>query len=131
MPGPFATAFKNALLDHGFGGPDYTRLATVYVGLFEAGTEVSGGSYARVAVTNNATNFPAASGGVKTTGADITFPTPSAGWGTPDATRFYDASSGGNLLATGTLTAPLNTIVAGNSVVLPAGSITLTLTDPS
>lgn len=128
MAGPFSTALKNAMLDGAFGSG---TPATIYVGLVETGTEVTGGSYARVAVTNNATNFPAASGGVKTTGADIEFATPSAGWGTPDAARFYDALSGGNLLATGTLTTPLNTIVAGNGVKFVAGSITLTLTDPS
>lgn len=50
----------------------------MYVGLCtdvaEDGTitgEPSGSSYARVAVTNNATNFPAASGGSKANGATI------------------------------------------------------------
>jgi hypothetical protein len=49
-------------------------------------TEPSSGSYARVAVTNNTTNFPAAttvSGETrKTNGAKITWPNPTANWGT-------------------------------------------------
>lgn len=131
MPGPFSTYFKNALLDHGLGGPDYARAATVYAALFEAGVEVSGGSYARDAIPNDATNFPGASGGAKSNGVAVTFAMPSAGWGTPDEVRIYDAPSGGNLLGTAPLTPPLNTIIAGNIVVIPIGGLTFTMTDPS
>jgi hypothetical protein len=48
-----------------------TRPTAWYVGLFTAapsdtggGTEVSGNGYARVAITNNATNFPARQYGI-------------------------------------------------------------------
>lgn len=59
---------------------------TVYVALFDAVTgletnsptgEISGGAYARQAVT-----FSAPSGGATSNSADITFPTATAGWGT-------------------------------------------------
>ena len=66
----FTDTLENKILDHVLGGGDYTREATVYITLVTAngtdsaaGTEVSGNAYARVAVTNNATNFRAASGG--------------------------------------------------------------------
>jgi hypothetical protein len=102
---------ENKLLDHVFGGPDYVRPGTLYVALFTAapndgggGTEVSGGSYARVAVTNNATNFPAAASGAKSNGTAITFPTATAGWGTVTHWAIFDASSGGNLVAWAALT---------------------------
>ncbi len=131
MAGPFSTYFKNALLDHVLGGPDYARVATVYAALFESGTEVSGGSYVRDPITNDATNFPAASSGAKSNGTAITFATPSAGWGTPDQVRIYDAVSGGNLLGTAILPAPLNTIVESNIVKIEAGALTFTLTDPA
>jgi hypothetical protein len=61
----------------------YTSPATVYVSLYttdptdaDSGTEVSGGSYARTAVT-----FGAPSNGVSTNSADVTFPTATASHG--------------------------------------------------
>lgn len=62
-------------------------------------TEPSGGSYARVAIANNSTNFPGAStvSGVtsKSNGAKFTFPNPTANWGQIVAWGFFTASSGG------------------------------------
>ena len=111
MAGSFSDFLELELLDHVFGNAAYTAPATLYVSLFTAapsdtggGTEVSGGSYARVAVTNNATNFPAASGGAKSNGTVITFPAPTANWGTVVAFGIHDAASAGNLLAWATLT---------------------------
>lgn len=64
------------ILDHELGGPDYTRPATVYIALLtvrpnmiDTGstiTEANYTGYARKAVTNNATNFPAAAELVQT-----------------------------------------------------------------
>jgi hypothetical protein len=78
---------ENAILDHVLGGPDYTRPGTLYIALYTVaptdaggGTEVAGGSYARVAVTNNSTNFPAAAGGAKTNGTLIEFAEATANW---------------------------------------------------
>ncbi len=99
---------ENALLDHVLGGGDYTRPATVYVGLWTAALddtsdgstagEVSGGSYARVAVTNNATNWPAAASGAKSNGTAITFPQATADWGTVTYFAILDAATAGNVL---------------------------------
>ena len=122
---------ENAILDHMLGGPDYTRPATVYLALYTAaptdaggGTEASGTGYARLAVTNNATNFPAASGGAKANGADFDFATPGAGgWGTVVAVGVFDASSGGNLLRHAAL-AVNKTINEGDPVSFPIGSLT-------
>lgn len=62
-------------------------------------TEPIGSSYARVAITNNATNFPAAAtvGGVttKTNGTKFTFPNPTGTWGLIAYFGFFTASSGG------------------------------------
>jgi len=82
-------------------------LPTTYLALFTAVgtdggtgfTEVSGGSYARVALSGD---WSAASGSAPSTivnGSAITFPTATASWGTLIAWGIYDASSGGNLLA--------------------------------
>lgn len=111
MAGSKSDYLENKLLDHVLGGSDYTRPGTVYIALFTTapsdtggGTEVSGGAYARASVTNNATNWPAASGGAKSNGQAISFPTSTAAWGTVVAFGIYDAVSGGNLLYWGELT---------------------------
>jgi hypothetical protein len=116
------------------GGGDYARPATVYVALFTAaptdsggGTEVTGGSYARAAVTNNATNWPAASGGAKSNGTTITFATPTGSWGTVVAVGIFDASSGGNLLMWADL-AVNKSVASGDVVEFPAGDLDVTLT---
>jgi len=106
---------ENALLDHVFRGRAYTAPTTVYVALMTAnaddtggGTEVTGGSYARVALVANDTNFNNTQGnttGASTgtdgqieNGAVITFPAPTASWGVVTGWAIYDASSGGNLI---------------------------------
>lgn len=111
---------ENEILDHLLGNAAYAAPATVYVGLYTAaptdaggGTEVSGGSYARAAVTNNATNWPAASGGAKANGTAITFPAPTANWGVIVAFGIFDAASAGNLLYWGLVT-PNKTVNNGD-----------------
>jgi hypothetical protein len=126
---------ENEILDHVLGGSDYTRPATVYVRLYlqssavgEAGggTEVSGTDYAPVAVTNNATNWPAASGGAKSNGTVIDFGTVgSGGWGQVGSFGVWDASTSGNLLYYGSLGTP-KTLDAGDTCTFPIGSLDIT-----
>lgn len=123
---------ENKMLDHRLGRPDYTRPATVYIALFTAaptdaggGTEVTGGSYARAAVTNNATNFPAASGGAKSNGTAIAFPTATGNWGTVVAFGIFDASSGGNLMDWGDIT-PNRAINTGATASFAIGDLDIT-----
>ena len=135
MPGSYSDYLENKLLDHWLGGPDYSRPATVYLALFTVapddagagGTEVSGGSYARLAVTNNATNFPAAAGGSKSNALALTFATASADWGIIVSAALYDAAAAGNFLAH----APLlinRKVRAGDAALFPAGSLIFTNT---
>jgi hypothetical protein len=121
---------ENKVLDLLLGGGTYTVPTTVYVALYTVaptdaggGTEVSGGGYARVAVTNNATNFPAASGGSKSNGTTITFPTATADWGTVVAVGIFDASTAGNLLFWANLTTS-KTIQNGDTAQFASGSLT-------
>src|SRR5271165_1059661 len=103
-------------LDWLLGAFSYSVPSTLYLALFTVaptsaggGTECSGGSYARVAITNNSTNWPAATGsgpGTKANGTTITFPTATAAWGTVVAWALYDAASAGNGLYWGTLNSP-------------------------
>lgn len=121
-------------LDGALGGADFVRPATVYVALYTTaptgsggGVECSGGAYARVPVTNNATNFPAASGSTptKANGTAITFPTATASWGTATHFGIFDAASAGNGLHFGALsTARL--IAIGDTPSFAASALTFT-----
>lgn len=120
---------ENALLDHVLGGPDYVRPSDVYVALFTAaptdaggGTEVSGGSYARLAITNDATNFPAASGGTKSNGTVFAFATPTGDWGTVVSCAVFDDPTAGNLLYHGPLN-PEKTILSGQPARFAVGTM--------
>ncbi len=134
MAGSKSDYLEAKLLDHVLGGPDYARPATVYVALFTSaptdaggGTEVSGGAYARVAVTNNAANFPAAIGpaSTKKNGTAITFPTATANWGTVVAFGLLDAATAGNLLYWGDLTVS-KTVTTGDTPAFAANALTIT-----
>ena len=103
------------LLDAVFGQTALPSIGTVYVALYTviptdvnaSGTEVTGGSYARVAVTNNTTNWPNATGtnpASKSNGTAITFPAPTANWGVVVGFAIYDAASTGNELCWSALT---------------------------
>jgi hypothetical protein len=123
---------ENKVLDLLLGAVSYTVPTTVYIGLYTAaptdaggGTEVSGGSYARVAVTNNTTNFPTATGGSKSNGTSITFPTATADWGTVVAVGIFDASTGGNLLFWANLTTS-KVVQNGDTAQFASGSLTFT-----
>ena len=125
---------ENKLIDHIFQGTPYTGPSTLYVALFtavsdgEAGTvtEVSGGSYARVAVTANSSNWADATGNNGTTSNvnAITFPAATADWGTATHFGIYDAASAGNLLVYAALTASRN-ITNGSTPSFAAGSLTV------
>jgi len=123
---------ENTILDLVYGGVAYTPPAILYVALFSVaptdaggGTELSGGGYARVAVPNDLTNFPAASGGSKSNGTAITFPTATADWATVVAFGIFDAAGGGNLLSWGTIS-PNKTALTNDTMSFAAGDLTFT-----
>lgn len=123
----FTTYLAHAVLSHVFRNSAYTAPATVYVGLFTVaptdaggGTEVTGGSYARVATT-----FSAPSAGSISNSAQVQFPEATAGWGTVGSFGYFDAASGGNLLAWNTLTSV--TIDSGEQPYWSAGELTVAL----
>lgn len=134
MAGSFSDFLENELLDHVFGNAAYTAPATLYISAYTAaptdaggGTEVSGNAYARVAVTNNATNFPAASGGAKSNGVAIVFPTATpATWGSVVAIGIHDALTAGNLLGYDGAITP-KTVAANDTLRIPIGDLDITL----
>ena len=91
-----------------------------------SGTEVStsGTSYARQQIL--AAGWDSATGGSITTNADVTFPTATASWGTVVAAAIVDASTSGNIIWYGTLTAN-KTVDSGDTFKITAGNLTLTL----
>lgn len=120
---------ENKVLDHINGKSSFT-MPTAYVALFTAapsdaggGTEVSGGSYARVA-TSGAT-WTAASAGATSNAAAVTFPTASASWGTVTHYALFDASSSGNMLRWAALTAS-KTIGSGDTASFAIGALQMT-----
>lgn len=105
---------EGQLRAHLFRTASFTKPTTLAVGLFTAapsdaggGTEVTGGSYARVSANPLDANWTAASStdGVTTNANAITFAAPTANWGTVTHFGIYDATSAGNLLVWGALTA--------------------------
>ena len=82
-------------------------------------TEPSTGGYARVAITNNPTNFPPApTGGPKTTGADFQFAAASGvAWN--QVARYWMLFDGATLAFYGTLS-PEKSIDVGDVLRIPA-----------
>ena len=124
-----STYLANKVLDHLLGGTTYTPPSTLYIALFTdaptdagGGTEVSGGSYARAAVTNNTTNWPSASNGQKQNANQIAFAQATAAWGTVVAVGIFDAATDGNLLWWANLAAP-RTVNSGDQVSFAIGSL--------
>jgi hypothetical protein len=132
--GSFADYAENKVLDHIFGNTAFSAPANLYIGLStttitDAGgniTEPVGNNYSRVAVTNNTTNFPNASSGSKSNGTAITFAQASGSWGTIVDVFVADASSSGNVIAYGTLTAS-KSVANLDTISFAIGDLTFTL----
>ena len=117
---------------------------TLYIGLFTsnptdstAGTEVSGGAYARVAVTSSLANWAGTQGagttvassgnsGTTSNNSQITFPSPSgANWGLISGFGIFDATSSGNLLFFGALNASKNVNDGDAAPYFAAGQLSI------
>jgi len=117
---------ENALINATLRNTSYTSPTTVYLALYtsdptdaDTGTEVSGGSYARQAIT-----FGAPSNGVSTNSAAIEFPQAGGSWGTVAFVGIRDASTAGNLLFHTALDAS-KTIATGDVFRVAIGSLSV------
>jgi hypothetical protein len=135
---------ENYLIDHLFRTRTFAKPSAVYVALFTSapsdtggGTEVTGGSYARKDVSPADATWTATQGGSSgnstgtngqtTNVAAITFPLPTADWGTVTHFALMDASTGGNMLIWDQLTAP-RTILSGDPAPeFSAGALSITI----
>lgn len=103
----FTDYTEGKIADELLGAQAFGAPATIHVALHSAypnesgsGAELTGSGYARVAMTNNLTNWPAYSGGQKVNGTPIVFGPASGGsWLEAVAVSLWDASVSGNILA--------------------------------
>jgi hypothetical protein len=145
---PYAQYFENKLLSCYFGATAYAAPATWYIGLSTqavsgatqtnvlSGEPSATGSYARIVVTNNTSNFPASSGfnpATTASGAIFSFPASTAAWST-GATNLIqvfiaDASTlgAGNVMGFGALTTPQAVNAGGITLSFALGALTITL----
>jgi len=110
-----------------------TSPANVYVALYTAapsdsggGTEVSGGSYARVD-TGAFTAMTGITDGQTENTTEIAFTQATASWGEVTSIGLHDHISAGNLLYHGTLTAN-KTVDIDDTFKIAAGDLVITLT---
>lgn len=115
------------VLDHFLGTSATTAPTNVYLSLHTAdptdagtGTEVSGNGYARQAIT-----FAAASSGSAASSSPEEFTASGGAFGTVTHFGIWDASTSGNLLYHGALTAS-KTIADGDTLRFASGNITIT-----
>jgi len=118
---------ENELYDHVLRNASYTSPTNIYMSLHTAdptdagtGTEVSGGSYARTAVT-----MGAPTNGSGTNSSDVQFPQCTSDWGSVTHIAIWDATTAGNML----LHSPLDTskdITTGDVFKVASGSLTVT-----
>lgn len=124
---------EKKLLDHSLGKAAFTMPTTVYLALFTADpgetgsltAEVSGGGYARQAITATM-SAAGTTTGQSANGSAITFGPSNADWGTISHVAIIDAQTGGNVLYYGPL-AVARTLVNGDSFQLAANQLTVTL----
>jgi len=123
----FSDTFETTVLTWVFTTSSATRPTEWHIALYTAspsdpggGTEVSGGAYARQAVTFTV------SGNTASNNAAIEWPVATAAYGTVTDVGVFDASTGGNLIAYAALTTS-KAIDTGDVFRLPAGDLDVTL----
>lgn len=119
---------ENALINAVLRNTSYTSPTTTYLALYtsdptdaDTGTEITGGSYVRQAIT-----FGAPSNGTSTNSAAVEFPQATADWGIISHVGIRDAVTSGNLLFHTALDAS-KTINNGDVFKITAGNLSVQL----
>ncbi len=145
LAGGMSHYLANKLIDLIFRGQAYTWPASLYAALYTSattgaggGTEVSGGGYARPALTSSlaalsgtqaagSTVASSGTGGRISNNAEITFAAaPSADWGDVTHGALRDAATLGNLMWHGALNAPKSIVAGAAAPKFSADTIGLT-----
>ena len=121
---------ENLLLNWLMTADSVTRPTAWYVALYTAapsdsggGTELSGNGYSRQTI---AVDTATGTGGTTSNNANITFTASGGDWGDVTHIGIHDASTGGNLLWHGAMSASKN-IADGDTLQFNTGNIDLTL----
>jgi hypothetical protein len=123
-----ATGISSYLADElldSVGNNSSFAVGAVYIKLHIGDPGANGTSNPATETTRKAASFGASSAGTLTSDADITWTNIS---GSEDATYFtaWDSATTGNFLFSGTING--NAYTAGDSYVIPSGSLTVSLT---
>jgi hypothetical protein len=123
-----ATGISSYLADElldAVGNASSFSVGTVYIKLHIGDPGANGTSNPATETTRQSASFGAASTGTLTSDADITWTNIA---GSEDATFFsaWDNASAGNFLFSGSITG--NAYTAGDTYVIPSGSLTVSLT---
>lgn len=113
----------------------FSKPANLWVSLHTAdptdagtGAEVSGGSYGRVQLDPDDANWsaPDSTGGVTKNLVALTFPAPTADWGTVTHFAIWSAATGGNMYESGALDAPVTINNGDGAPVFDIGTLVIT-----
>lgn len=120
-----SAATANALLDALVNATNYTAPSAVWIKLHTGDPGAAGTSNAATNTTRQQLSMGTSSGGAVTNDAAVTWTNVS---GSEDYTHYsaWTASSGGDLLFTGSVTA--NAVTSGDTFTFPIGDFDLTLT---
>jgi hypothetical protein len=129
--GSFSNYWENEILDHLFDKGTYAP-PTIYVALSTADPgedgsgldEPEGGGYARAATQPS--DWNSATSGLIDNAQAIEFNPATGNWGTMTHFALFDAATGGNLLAHGSLTQP-ETVNASDNALFPPSDLQVTL----
>jgi hypothetical protein len=130
----------NKVLDYLFGGTSFSNLSTMYLGLSTSTVQndgsgatepsTSGTAYARVAITNNKTNWGTASAASLSNAVAATFTESTASWGTITYVFLAAGATAGvaDLWYFEALTTP-KTVQTATTVQFAIGAITVSMTN--
>jgi hypothetical protein len=122
----FSNYAEGKIVEHMLRNVAWTSPTTVYLALFTAvsdaeagtGTEVTGGGYARPAIT-----FGAHSNGAVSNSSPVSLTASGANFGTVTHAGIFDASSGGNALSIIKALAVQRVVNDGDTLTFAAGDI--------
>lgn len=137
-----SNAYENSRIDWMLRGQSMTAPTSVWIALETAagsdtgcGTEVSGGSYARVQVSSSLANWAgtqsagstvasSGTGGTTSNNNAITYAAPTANWGSITGFCAMSASTGGTMIFRASLTASKNVSSGDAAPSFSAGALT-------
>lgn len=122
----FSNYSEDKILDHVFGGTAFTAPSAWYVKLHTGDPGEAGTANAATETTRKSvTSWAASSGGSKASSAAVSWTSYPAAE-TITHVSIWDASTSGNCLGSGALTAS-KTLAIGDTLTINSGSITITL----